>query len=62
MKRHILLTHSGEKNLKCSYCDYATGDPFRMRRHMVVHTGEKPYECDQCGARFTQQGSMNTHK
>lgn len=58
----MLLSHSGEKPLKCKYCSYATGDPFRMRRHIVTHTGEKPYKCDECGHPFTQKGSLNMHK
>ncbi len=62
LKRHILLSHSGEKPLKCSTCDYATADPFRLKRHLVVHTGEKPFECDICHMRFTQQGSMKSHR
>jgi hypothetical protein len=53
-----MRSHTGERPYACSYCNYASPDTYKLKRHLRIHTGEKPYECDVCHAKFTQSNSL----
>ena len=57
-----MRSHTGERPFACQYCNYASPDTYKLKRHMRIHTGEKPYQCDVCSAKFTQSNSLKSHK
>ena len=46
--RHIKYKHIHEKPYKCTLCDYACVEIYKLRRHFRSHSGERPYSCDVC--------------
>ena len=50
-----MLTHTGDKQYKCTYCDKASSLKIYLRKHILVHTGEKPYKCTYCDKEFKQK-------
>ncbi len=56
-----MRVHSDERPYLCPYCEYASRDTFKLKRHLRVHTGEKPYECPICKSCFSQSNSLKVH-
>ena len=49
LTRHTKYKHTHEKPFKCTLCDYACVEIFKLRRHFTTHTGENRFPCDICG-------------
>ncbi len=56
-----MRVHTNERPYCCPYCDYASRDTFKLKRHLRIHSGEKPYKCPNCQLCFTQSNSLKLH-
>ena len=61
-KRHT-STHSSEKPIACTLCDYRCKREDLLNNHMKKHMGgiEKPYICDQCEYRTFSNSTLMQH-
>ncbi|XP_032886305.1 zinc finger protein 711-like isoform X1 [Amblyraja radiata] len=68
LKRHMKnhLEQSAKKKYQCTDCDYTTNKKASFHNHLeshkLINKGEKTYECSEYGKRFTQAGTLTTHK
>ena len=60
--RALLLTHIGQKQHKCTRCNFSANQADNLRKHITTHTGEKQYSCTQCNKSFSQARSMKRHQ
>ena len=58
-ERHMRNTHTLERPHKCPECDYASGDPGAVKRHMRQHTGECPAVCTFPGCAYAAKDYSN---
>ena len=61
MKIHN-LSHTGEKQFKCIYCEKAFSNSSNFTKHKRSHTGEKPFKCMICEKAFTQSSELTIHR
>ncbi|XP_072126643.1 zinc finger protein 711 isoform X3 [Mobula birostris] len=68
LKRHMKNhpEQSAKKKYQCTDCDYTTNKKASFHNHLeshkLINKGEKAYECNEYGKRFTQAGTLATHK
>ncbi|KAG7251712.1 hypothetical protein CRUP_031456 [Coryphaenoides rupestris] len=55
------LTHSGEKQYKCSICNKAFHQIYNLTFHMHTHTDQKPFTCPTCGKGFCRNFDLKKH-
>lgn len=60
MVRHKRL-HAGEKNYKCSQCNFRAVAKHDIVKHMRTHTKEKVYFCDQCNFGTSHSSCLRLH-
>ena len=56
------ISHSEEKPLKCTQCNFSCNDPSYLKRHIEEHTGQELHHCNQCEFEATHFSSLNRHK
>ena len=49
-----MLSHTGEKQFKCMFCEKAFSQSISLTRHKQSHTGEKPFKYSFCEKAFGQ--------
>uniref|UniRef100_A0A087X2N1 FEZ family zinc finger 2 n=2 Tax=Poecilia formosa TaxID=48698 RepID=A0A087X2N1_POEFO len=55
------LTHSGEKQYKCSICNKAFHQIYNLTFHMHTHNDKKPFTCATCGKGFCRNFDLKKH-
>lgn len=55
------LTHSGEKQYKCSICSKAFHQIYNLTFHMHTHNDKKPFTCGTCGKGFCRNFDLKKH-
>lgn len=55
------LTHSGEKQYKCSICNKAFHQVYNLTFHMHTHNDKKPFTCATCGKGFCRNFDLKKH-
>ncbi len=55
------LTHSGEKQYKCSICSKAFHQIYNLTFHMHTHNDKKPFTCGICGKGFCRNFDLKKH-
>lgn len=55
------LTHSGEKQYKCSICNKAFHQIYNLTFHMHTHNDKKPFTCTTCGKGFCRNFDLKKH-
>lgn len=55
------LTHSGEKQFKCSICSKAFHQVYNLTFHMHTHNDKKPFTCPTCGKGFCRNFDLKKH-
>ncbi|XP_054032148.1 zinc finger and BTB domain-containing protein 16 isoform X2 [Dryobates pubescens] len=62
LEQHRKL-HSGMKTYGCELCGKRFLDSLRLRMHLLAHSaGAKALVCDQCGAQFSKEDALETHR
>ena len=62
MLRHKNM-HKKEKSYKCNDCDFASYDPFAVKKHSKTHyERERKIECSQCDRMFFKTSHMRRHE
>ena len=56
-----MLTHTGEKPYKCTYCERSFAQSNVLVKHMKTHVGDHPYQCDRCDASFRLLKDLRNH-
>ena len=54
-------SHTGEKALKCMFCEKALSYSSHLSRHRLSHTGERPFKCMYCEKAFSNSSYLTTH-
>lgn len=62
MKSHKRSVHGGERQFKCSSCDYVTFLKANLVSHLFVHSKGKPYKCNTCDYRSKSLFILHRHK
>lgn len=57
-----MLTHTGEKPYKCTYCDRAFSQSHELVKHTRSHIGDNTYQCKQCPANFRFHRELRSHE
>merc|ERR1712127_300795 len=61
LQRHK-LSHTGEKSLKCEYCDYKTAYTQDLNLHTTkIHTKDLPFHCAHCSQKFRYAYLLKKH-
>ena len=60
LRRHT-LTHTGERDFHCKYCNKAFSLKHNLKTHEKIHTGQGQY-CRFCGRMYTQLPNLKTHE
>lgn len=55
------LTHSGEKQFKCTICSKAFHQIYNLTFHMHTHNEKKPFTCNTCGKGFCRNFDLKKH-
>ncbi|KAJ6651007.1 hypothetical protein lerEdw1_001195 [Lerista edwardsae] len=55
------LTHSGEKQYKCTICNKAFHQIYNLTFHMHTHNDKKPFTCVTCGKGFCRNFDLKKH-
>lgn len=55
------LTHSGEKQYKCTICNKAFHQVYNLTFHMHTHNDKKPFTCATCGKGFCRNFDLKKH-
>uniref|UniRef100_A0A8C8VR75 FEZ family zinc finger 2 n=1 Tax=Pelusios castaneus TaxID=367368 RepID=A0A8C8VR75_9SAUR len=55
------LTHSGEKQYKCTVCSKAFHQIYNLTFHMHTHNDKKPFTCAACGKGFCRNFDLKKH-
>ncbi|KAG9337510.1 hypothetical protein JZ751_028701 [Albula glossodonta] len=55
------LTHSSEKQYKCSICSKAFHQVYNLTFHMHTHKDKKPFTCATCGKGFCRNFDLRKH-
>ncbi|PIK59814.1 putative zinc finger protein [Apostichopus japonicus] len=56
-----MRTHTGEKPIKCRYCDKRFAVHGGRQIHEISHTGERPYNCTICDKSWKDRNCYRTH-
>ncbi|KAH6922017.1 hypothetical protein HPB50_007549 [Hyalomma asiaticum] len=46
---------------KCTFCNKAFPQQWRLRRHLRIHTGDRPYKCPFCPMAYNQKCILMGH-
>ena len=58
----VPTVHEGNKQFKCTICDYKFTRKFVLEKHIEsVHEGIKPFKCAICDYKFTRKFVLKKH-
>ncbi|XP_013414287.1 zinc finger protein 91 [Lingula anatina] len=60
LKKH-LISHSEERNFKCSYCDRAFKHRNTLLQHTKIHSDDRPFQCQMCNYSAKKSTSLQSH-
>lgn len=61
MVRHRKIHSGGEKEWKCSHCNFAFWEKSDLIRHIKSHEGNRPFKCDFCDQTFVWRRYLYKH-
>lgn len=53
---------TGERNVKCSSCDFSCAFGWELKKHMPKHTLAKSFKCDLCSFAAVYSQALKKHK
>ena len=62
LKDHVIFTHMGVKDVKCTYCNYTARSDYKMKKHVAaLHTDIRTHSCPACNFKSAYADSLKKH-